>query len=144
VVSEKGTVRGTLLPVLNELRPNFLVAHGFTSATSAHDLAEVSLDHNLPTKIIYVVDFDPSGLHMSEVDLLKRLERYGGDVQITRVGITVEDVCSDLPEFQAREKVKDPRHRWFTANHGQRCVELDAMPPPELRAPGQDGNPCAY
>jgi hypothetical protein len=135
VVSEKGTVRGTLLPVLDELRVEFLVCHGFASATAAHDLAEASLGHDRPTKIIYVGDFDPSGLHMSEEDLPRRLKRYGGNFEIIRVGITAEDVLrGELPDFPAADKIKDSRHRWFTENHGQRCIELDAMPPPELRA----------
>lgn len=48
--------------------------------------------------IAFVGDFDPSGLHMSEVDLPRRLERYGGDVRITRVAITESDIIhSGLP-----------------------------------------------
>jgi hypothetical protein len=81
VVSEKGTVRGTLLPVLQELRVKFLVSHGFASATAAYNLAQTSLEHDRTTRVIYVGDFDPSGLHMSEIDLPRRLKRYGGNVQ---------------------------------------------------------------
>jgi hypothetical protein len=134
VVSEKGTVRGTLLPVLQELRVKFLVSHGFASATAAYNLAQTSLEHDRTTRVIYVGDFDPSGLHMSEVDLPRRLERYGGDVQITRVAITEDDLLrSGLPDFPASNKSKDSRYRWFVENHGTRCIEVDAMPPPELR-----------
>jgi hypothetical protein len=134
VVSEKGTVRGTLWPVLEELRVKFLVAHGYFGATTAHDLAEMSREHNRPTRAIYVGDFDPSGLHMSEIDLPQRLKRYGGDVQITRIAITEDDVFHDgFPDFPASDKSKDSRYRWFTENHGTRCVEVDAMSPPELR-----------
>jgi hypothetical protein len=39
VWSEKGTVRGVLAPVLDELGVGFPV-HGFTSATHAHDTAD--------------------------------------------------------------------------------------------------------
>jgi hypothetical protein len=135
VVSEKGTVRGTLLPVLNELRVEFLVVHGYTSATIAHDLAELHREHERPMRAIYCGDFDPSGLHMSEIDLPRRLNRYGGDIEISRVAITEDDVlCSGLPDFPASDKSKDPRYRWFIENHGARCIEVDAMPPPELRA----------
>ena len=134
VVSEKGTVRGTLLPVLQELRVKFLVSHGFASATAAYNLAQTSLEHDRTTRVIYVGDFDPSGLHMSEIDLPRRLKRYGGNVQITRVAITEDDVLhSGLPDFPASDKSKDARYRWFTENHGDRCIEVDAMPPPELR-----------
>jgi len=33
----------------------------------------------------------------------------------------------------AADKAKDPRFKWFTANHGKRCWELDAMDPNDLR-----------
>jgi hypothetical protein len=134
VVSEKGTIRGTLMPVLQELRVRFLVSHGFASATAACNLAQTSMQHDRTTRAIYVGDYDPSGLHMSEIDLPRRLKRYGGDVQITRVAITEDDVRhSSLPDFPASDKGKDSRYRWFSENHGSRCIEVDAMPPPELR-----------
>jgi hypothetical protein len=54
--------------------------------------------------------------------------------KITRVAITEDDVLhSGLPDFPASDKSKDARYRWFTENHGDRCIEVDAMPPPELR-----------
>ena len=38
-----------------------------------------------------------------------------------------------LPSFPAADKRKDPRYKWFVANHGDRCWELDAMDPNDLR-----------
>ena len=38
-----------------------------------------------------------------------------------------------LPSFPAADKSKDPRYKWFVANHGHRCWELDAMDPNDLR-----------
>ena len=40
VWSEKGTVRGVLAPVLDHYAVGFRVMHGFSSATSIHDVAE--------------------------------------------------------------------------------------------------------
>lgn len=62
--------------------------------------------------------------------------RYGGKFKITRVGITEDDVAlaSPLETFPASDKTKDSRYGWFKHNHGERCMELDAMPPPTLRA----------
>ena len=40
VVSEKGTVRGLLRPVLDEFAVGFQVMHGFSSATIVHDISE--------------------------------------------------------------------------------------------------------
>ena len=133
VWSEKGTVRGTLAPVLRELGVTFRVMHGFGSATTVNEIAEISNESDKPLIALYVGDFDPSGLFMSEADLPRRLERYGGKVHLQRIALLPEDTA-DLPSFDAVTKVGDSRHRWFVENYGTRCWELDAMPPPELRA----------
>ena len=73
VWSEKGTVRGVLRPVLDEYGIGFRVVHGFASATIVHDVAEDDDGRNLI--VLYVGDWDPSGLCMSEVDLPERLAR---------------------------------------------------------------------
>jgi hypothetical protein len=132
VVSEKGTVRGTLQPILSELKVPMLVCHGYSSATAAHDLAIRSQGRDSPLKILYVGDHDPSGVHMSELDLPGRLARYGGNVSIERVAITVADMASH-PDFSASDKPSNPLCSWYLRTHGDRCCELDAMPPPMLR-----------
>jgi hypothetical protein len=132
VVSEKGTVRGTLAPTLSELRVPMLVCHGYSSATAAHDLALRSRGHDRPLRILYVGDHDPSGMHMSELDLPKRLARYGGNVEIKRIAITKAEMTS-LPDFSASDKPKNPLCSWYLRTHGNACVELDAMSPPVLR-----------
>jgi hypothetical protein len=76
VWSEKGTVRGVLRPVLDQYGVGFRVVHGFASATIVHDVAEDDDGRNLI--VLYVGDWDPSGLCMSDVDLPERLERYDG------------------------------------------------------------------
>ena len=135
VWSEKGTVRGVAAPVLNQFAVTFRVLHGFGSATSVHDVAIETGDQERPLIVLYAGDFDPSGLHMSEIDLPKRLERYGGNVSLIRIALTQEDVdAGDLPSFDAGTKRGDPRFKWFVENHGGTCWELDAMSPNVLRA----------
>jgi hypothetical protein len=131
LASEKGTVRGVLRPVLDELGVGFLPLHGFSSATIAHDLAED--DDGRDLIIIYVGDFDPSGLFMSEEDLPNRVKGYGGDhIEVRRIALKPEHTTG-LLSFPASDKRKDPRYRWFTSRHGDRCWELDAMDPRALR-----------
>ena len=48
VWSEKGTVRGTLAPVLNDLRVTFRVFHGNCSTTVVHDIAAKSQQTDTP------------------------------------------------------------------------------------------------
>ena len=131
VWSEKGTVRGVLAPVLDHYAVGFLPVHGFCGATTAHDVAEDDDGRNLI--VLYVGDFDPSGLYMSEVDLPTRFARYDGDhITLRRIALTPVQ-ARGLPSFSASDKRKDPRYKWFVANHGRRCWELDAMDPNDLR-----------
>jgi hypothetical protein len=131
VWSEKGTVRGVLRPVLDELGVGFRVMHGFGSATEVHNISED--DDGRTLTALYVGDYDPSGLYMSEIDLPDRLEHYDGDhVVVDRVALTEQHLAS-LPSFPAADKRKDPRYQWFVANFGGECWELDAMDPNDLR-----------
>lgn len=146
--SEKGTVRGTLAPVLTEYGVTFRVMHGYGSTTVLHDIAEASARSRTPWVALYVGDWDPSGLHMSEVDLPGRLRRYGGEVAIERVALQQNHLLVDpsLPSFPAKEKKSDARYRWFQTwsrevhaatgdprLNGNRCWELDALNPKVLR-----------
>lgn len=135
VWSEKGTVRGTLAPVLNEYGVTFRVMHGYGSATSLHDIAEETAENEKPLTVLYVGDWDPSGLHMSEVDLPRRLDRYGGELEIMRVALNKDDIATgtDLPSFEVESKAKDPRYKWFVERYGRQCWELDALSPVKLR-----------
>jgi hypothetical protein len=131
VWSEKGTVRGVLAPVLDDYAVGFRVMHGFSGATTINDVAHD--DDGRELVVLYVGDFDPSGMFMSEMDLPARLEKYEGDhVTLMRIALTVEQL-DGLPSFAAATKSKDPRYKWFVANHGRDCWELDAMDPNDLR-----------
>ncbi len=155
VWSEKSTVEGTLQPVLREYEVPFQVVHGWSGATPIWDAVKANLGREQDTLILYVGDYDPSGMFMSEVDLPQRLARYSttdpSDKEISAE--TVRDVLSrvrleirrialtDLhtqllgsaPRFPASDKKSDSRYRWFVRNHGEFCWELDALSPNQLR-----------
>lgn len=132
--SEKGTVRGVLGETLRNYGVTFRVFHGFTSATVVRDIATEWRDK--PLVALYVGDYDPSGLHMSEVDLPERIDRYGdggSNLELRRVALLVDD--HDLPSFGVHSKRTDPRYRWYLEHgHPNRAWELDAMDPRDLRA----------
>ncbi|ESX95874.1 hypothetical protein [Mesorhizobium sp. LNJC405B00] len=131
VWSEKGTVRGVLKPVLDHYAVGFRVMHGFASATTVNDIAKDDDGRNLV--VLYCGDFDPSGMYMSECDLPRRIEEYGGHhVKFVRIALTSQQTVG-LPYFPASDKVADRRHAWFVQNHGSKCWELDAMDPRDLR-----------
>ncbi len=133
VWSEKGTIRGVLGPVLDEYGVGFRVMHGFGSATAVYEVARY--DDGRPLIVLYVGDWDPSGLCMSERDLPERLSRYGGKhVVIKRIALTKADTAAlSSSSFKATSKKDDPRYNWFVDNFGTRCWELDAMDPNDLR-----------
>jgi hypothetical protein len=118
VASEKGTVRGVVKSVLDQFAVGFLPLHGFSSATTINDLAED--DDGRPLIVLYIGDFDPSGLYMSEVDLP------------LRIALTSRQTAG-LPSFPVTDERRDPRYRWYVNNHGKQCWELDAMDPRDLR-----------
>ncbi len=134
VWSEKSTVHGVLMPTLHDYGVTFRPIKGFGSYTvvrgaieEANDLVDATAK---PTVALYVGDWDPSGMHMSEIDLPNRIERYGGEVEVRRIALVEHDI-RDLPSFAAKRS--DPRFRWFTQTYGRRCWELDAMNPNNLR-----------
>jgi hypothetical protein len=136
VWSEKGTIRGTLAPVLESFGVPFRVMHGYASATAIRAIADTSMNTGKPFIALYVGDWDPSGLHMSEVDLPERLDEYGGAdcVDVRRIALTDLDVSrGSLPSFDAETKRGDTRYRWFTTRYGKTCWELDALSPVDLR-----------
>lgn len=151
VWSEKGTVRGTLAPVLDAYQIPFLPTHGHNSATLTHETAMREQADHRRWIVLYVGDWDPSGMHMSEQDLPARLTRYGSDVDIIRLAIVAGDLPSMARQgltFDSRAKEitaqrggsrgsrkgYDTRRPWFERQYGRVCCELDAMNPNELRA----------
>ncbi|MFE8032270.1 hypothetical protein [Thiohalocapsa marina] len=137
VWSEKGTVRGVLRPVLEQYGVSFRVMHGFGSATALHDFADEVSRSNKPLTVLYIGDFDPSGMCMSVLDIPSRLARYGvdmvdclpqygGQAIIKRIALTEPDLPG-LPSFPAIAKKDDTRYRWFVEQYGHQCWELDAM-----------------
>ena len=150
VVSEKGTIRGSVNPILDEYGLDFLAMKGFTSTTIIHDLAVSALDERRNTVLLYIGDYDPSGMFMSERDLPDRLDRYmrqaaqargldahGPRPTITRVALTKRDLTTlrhlASSRFDAEDKDEDARYQWFIGEGGDLCCEVDAMSPPILR-----------
>jgi hypothetical protein len=82
---------------------------------------------------LYVGDWDPSGMCMTEQDLPKRIEEYGGDhIEFKRIALTAEQT-GPLQSFSVETKRGDPRYKWFKNTFGDKCWELDAMDPRQLR-----------
>jgi hypothetical protein len=108
--------------------------HGYGSATALHGIAQETIGTK-PLTVLYIGDHDPSGMHMSEIDMPERLYRYGGAAEIRRMALDAGDVSidSNLPWFPVADKIGDSRHDWFVRLYGHRCWEVDALSPVVLR-----------
>ncbi len=107
--------------------------HGYGSATAIHEAAQESRNSDRLLTVFYAGDHDPSGLHMSAIDLPRRIAQYGGLVNLIRVALVAEDTRAGLPSFKTETKRRDPRYRWYLERFGPRCWELDALSPVTLR-----------
>jgi hypothetical protein len=136
VWSEKGTVRGTLAPILEQYGIGFNIVHGYTSWTNSHDAATDFRRQRRPCVILYVGDHDPSGRHMSDVDIPEnRFGWEGVPMTLRRLAILAPEARAlQLPSFPASDKRSDSRYRWFVDHYGDTCWELDALSPAVLRA----------
>jgi len=102
---------------------------GYSSQTYVDDVnADVSTTGR-PAVLLYAGDFDPSG---EDIDR-DFLDRSGCWTEVIRVALTPEQVDAyDLPPQPG--KATDSRSAGFVARHGRLVqVELDALPPDELR-----------
>ena len=131
IVSEKATVAGVLRPLLDSHGISFFAAHGWNSATKIHELAEQVQSDRRQWIFLYVGDYDPSGMAMSDYDFTDRLRRYGAkDFKFRRIALTKNDTAK-LPSFAA--KSQDSRYAEYRKKYGDKAWELDAMDPVKLR-----------
>ncbi len=130
--AEKDAIIGSIEPTANELGVVIRVGRGFLSTTKAHDIAEHFQGIDKPITVFYLGDHDPSGQDI-ERDLYARITGYGsGYFDMQRLAIHKSDIADfDLPPLRIKDT--DGRAAKFRAKHGEDCVELDALPPAELR-----------
>ena len=102
------------------------VTRGYPSLSVIRDLSE-RVPQGCRLVILYLGDFDPSGedifRHISE-----EAKERSPNVILEKVALRKEDIkkysLSPIPA-----KKTDPRYKKFVKRHGNRAVELDALPP---------------
>lgn len=132
--SEAGGMVYQLAAVARDFSIPVYSAGGFASLSATHEIAERALERNVPTVILHVGDFDPSGVSIFSsmmADALAFVEEdrgYSGpDILAVRVALTGEQVKTyDLPTAPA--KASDTRSRSW---EGGTC-QLEALPPDVL------------
>lgn len=134
--TEKDSIIGSIEGTTDELGVTVRVGRGFLSTTRAHEIAEHFLSIDKPIYVFYLGDFDPSGVAI-EADAAARIRRDGAEFEIERLAIERSDINNfNLPPLRVKDS--DTRSTSFRLNHGEECVELDALPVEELRKRIQD------
>jgi hypothetical protein len=125
----------------------YTIVHGYNSTTAAYDAGKrfrTKIDNGRQVLVLYVGDFDPSGLQMQE-DLEERINLVAGStgsIEVKRLGLTREQVRqyrlpgqkvklpAEKKEGDGRlKKGEDSRAAKYVKQHGKLCWEVDALPP---------------
>ena len=127
---EKDALSGIFETVLQPYGVTLNVGRGYDGWSSIRGAA-MRYGTGDGVTILYFGDFDPSGEDMVR-SLEKRLAFFEARPQIVKVALTAGDVERyNLPP--ALTKATDTRRARFIEQHGDRCVELDALPVGVLR-----------
>jgi hypothetical protein len=131
---EKDALKGVLIPtVVNECGLGLHVTRGFASITYLQEAAEQIEAEGRPTYVYVLTDFDPSGVVIAEKveeEVAKRAPL--SDITVERLAVNREQIERwSLPTRPT--KTSDTRAHRFRQLHGTNSVELDAIPPDELR-----------
>ncbi len=133
VFVEKDAMSGVIKPITHEYDIRLNPIRGYSSETFLWGIAEEWRKIEKPIHVYYLGDHDPSGLKI-ETDLKRRLEGFCGfGVEWERLAVTEDDFNSDLLGFPVKRNDAQAKWRPYLEKHGDRCVEVDAIPAPEIR-----------
>lgn len=132
---EKEALKGVVSPVVvGEFGLNLYVTKGQPSVTYLYEAAEHIVEDGRPTSLYVLTDFDPGGLRIFD-RIRREIEGFApdADLRVQRIAVTPEQIAEhDLPTRPGKKK--DPQAEQFACEHGEGCVELDAIPPATLRS----------
>jgi hypothetical protein len=128
---EKDALSAFVESVLNLYGVPLCVCRGFGSATFIHEAAAALNEISKDKYVYYLGDHDPSGVSI-ETALRERLTEFGADFNFRRLAVTLDDIRTfGLRPLEAKRS--DSRYRSYVELHGDETIELDALPPNELR-----------
>lgn len=131
---EKDALAGVLYPVVvTEWGLELFVTRGFASVSYLEAAAEDTREDGRPTFVYVLTDLDPSGVDIAR-KIAEELPQRAPQVEVTvsRLAVTLEQVeAMNLPTRPTKQT--DTRAKKFEARYGTGSVELDAIPPEQLR-----------
>jgi hypothetical protein len=136
---EKDAMAGVIQPVTDEHDVWLNVIRGNCSETFIYNVAEHWREIDKPIKGYYLGDHDPNGLKI-EHDLKTRIRGFcDRDFAWQRLAVTGDDFA-DTSLLGFPVKRNGPKGNWqpYIRTHGDRCVEVDAIPSSVIRRRVQD------
>lgn len=129
---EKDAIAGIVAGTANGFGVPVFVCRGFASLSSLYSAANTfkeEVEADKKCLIYHLGDYDPSGVAAGESVLKAFRDDFKVDVEFVRIAVTPEQIRRlDLPTRPV--KTSDSRAaKW----RGGECVELDTMPPSEIR-----------
>jgi hypothetical protein len=126
---EKDALSGVVYPVTALYDVPLMVARGFSSLTFLHSTAEYISELDVPAYIYHLGDHDPSGVKAAQkIEQGLRGHAPNTEIIFERIAVTEEQIAAwNLPTRPT--KTSDTRAKGF----GKVSVDLDAVPPDELR-----------
>jgi len=129
---EKDAVASIVSGTANSFGVPVFVARGFASLSSLYSAAntfKAAVEAGKRVVIYHLGDYDPSGVAAGESMIKAFRDDFKVDVEFSRAAVTPEQIeAMDLPTRPVKES--DTRAARWT---GGECVELDTMPPAEIR-----------
>jgi len=139
VVAEKTTINDIIEPLQQKYQFFFQPAQGFLSYTIAYNLASLVKEYKKPLIILYISDFDPSGMDMPpslaqqlETEFIQQGLYDWGNLKIVHVALTREQV--ERYKLPSNPDIEKNRYEEFKRKYGIPPTELDAL---EAYFPGE-------
>jgi hypothetical protein len=132
---EKDALSGVIYPtVVEQWGLQLFVARGFSSVTYLQNAAEELVADGRKTFVYVLGDFDPSGPCAAEKVATELPSRAKGvEVEVTHLAVTQGQIRAwNLPTREVKRS--DSRAPKFIEKYGEISVELDAIPPRQLRS----------
>lgn len=131
LIGEKSSLRTVLQPICRKYEAELILPTGELSTTLLHGLVQRAAADGRPTRVFYLSDFDPSGVHMPvevarKIQALCDLKFQGLDIELHRCALLAHQVKElGLPETP----MKDTERRADKWRERFNCeqTEIDAL-----------------
>jgi hypothetical protein len=140
LIVEKDTMEPVCKPMASGWQLPFASSRGYSSLTLQHDVALMLARRQAKTgqhSIVYFVsDLDPSGLDLQRAwkEALNNFAVFPVFERLALTDLQVRDPELDLDRLAIAVKPSDSRAKKYLAEYGNRCCEVDVLPPDHIRA----------